>query len=61
MEHYLSLLVRSIFIDNIALSMFLGMCTFIALSKKINETLKFFFHVCHTTLNFLHIDLSNHY
>ena len=35
MEYYLSLLVRSIFIDNIALSMFLGMCTFIALSKKI--------------------------
>ena len=35
MEHYLSLLVRSIFIDNIALSMFLGMCTYIALSKKI--------------------------
>ena len=30
MEHYLSLLVSSIFIDNIALSMFLGMCTFIA-------------------------------
>ena len=36
MEYYLSLLVRSIFIDNIALSMFLGMCTFIALSKKID-------------------------
>lgn len=35
MEHYLSLLVRSIFIDNIVLSMFLGMCTYIALSKKI--------------------------
>ena len=36
MEHYLSLLVRSIFIDNIALSLFLGMCTFIAVSKKVN-------------------------
>ncbi len=34
MEYYLSLLVRSIFIDNIALSMFLGIVTFIALSKK---------------------------
>jgi Na+-transporting NADH:ubiquinone oxidoreductase subunit E len=31
--------VRSIFIDNIALSMFLGMCTFIALSKKINAAI----------------------
>ena len=39
MEHYLSLFVRSVFIDNIALSMFLGMCTFIALSKKINAAI----------------------
>lgn len=39
MEYYFSLLVRSIFIDNIALSMFLGMCTFIALSKKIDAAI----------------------
>ena len=39
MEYYLSLLVRSRFIDNIALSMFLGMCTFIALSKKIDAAI----------------------
>ena len=39
MEHYLSILVRAIFIDNIALSMFLGMCTFIALSKKIDAAI----------------------
>jgi Na+-transporting NADH:ubiquinone oxidoreductase subunit E len=39
MEHYLSLLVSSIFIDNIALSMFWGMCTFIALSKKIDAAI----------------------
>ena len=39
MAYYLSLLVRSIFIDNIALSMFLGMCTFIALSKKIDAAI----------------------
>ena len=39
MEYYPSLLVRSIFIDNIALSMFLGMCTFIALSKKIDAAI----------------------
>ena len=30
MEHYLSLLVKSIFIENLALSFFLGMCTFLA-------------------------------
>ena len=35
MEHYLSLLVRAIFVENMALQMFLGMCTFIAVSKKI--------------------------
>ncbi len=35
MEHYLSLFVRAVFIDNLALSFFLGMCTFIAISKQI--------------------------
>jgi len=34
-EHYISLLVKSIFIENLALSFFLGMCTFLAVSKKI--------------------------
>ena len=35
-EHYLSLFVTTVFIENIALSVFLGMCTFIAISKKID-------------------------
>ena len=35
MEHYISLLIRSIFIENLALSFFLGMCTFLAVSKKV--------------------------
>ena len=35
MEAYLSLFIRSIFIDNMALAFFLGMCTFLAISKKI--------------------------
>ena len=39
MEYYLSLLVRSIFIDNIALSMFLGMCTFIAFQNKLDAAI----------------------
>lgn len=39
MEHYLSLLVRSIFIENMALSFFLGMCTFLAVSKKIGTAI----------------------
>jgi len=36
MEHYLSLFVRAVFIENMALSFFLGMCTFLAVSKNIN-------------------------
>jgi Na+-transporting NADH:ubiquinone oxidoreductase subunit E len=39
MEHYLSLFVRSVFIENMALSFFLGMCTFLAISKKIQAAL----------------------
>ena len=35
-EHYLSLFVTTVLIENIALSVFLGMCTFIAISKKID-------------------------
>lgn len=35
-EHYLSLFIRSIFIENLALSFFLGMCTFLAVSKRLS-------------------------
>ena len=34
-EHYLSLAVKAIFIDNMALAFFLGMCSFLAVSKKV--------------------------
>jgi Na+-transporting NADH:ubiquinone oxidoreductase subunit E len=36
LEHYLSLLIKSIFVENIALAFFLGMCTFLAVSKKLD-------------------------
>lgn len=36
LEHYLSLLIRAIFIENMALAFFLGMCTFLAVSKKVD-------------------------
>ncbi len=39
MEALLSLFVRSIFIENMALAFFLGMCTFIAVSKKVEAAL----------------------
>jgi len=39
MEHYLSLLLRAIFVENLALSFFLGMCTFLAISKQVETAL----------------------
>ena len=38
-EYYLSLLVRAVSIENMALVFFLGMCTFIAISKKIETAM----------------------
>jgi Na+-transporting NADH:ubiquinone oxidoreductase subunit E len=35
MDHYLSIFVSTIFVENMALAYFLGMCTFLAISKKI--------------------------
>ena len=39
LEHYLSLLIKSIFIENMALAFFLGMCTFLAVSKKVDTAI----------------------
>ena len=39
MEALLSLFIRAIFIENMALAFFLGMCTFLAISKKIQAAL----------------------
>ncbi|MBE0487448.1 MAG: NADH:ubiquinone reductase (Na(+)-transporting) subunit E [Halomonas sp.] len=36
MEHYISLFVASVFVENLALAFFLGMCTFLAVSKKVS-------------------------
>lgn len=36
MEELLSIFIRTIFIENMALAFFLGMCTFLAVSKKIS-------------------------
>jgi Na+-transporting NADH:ubiquinone oxidoreductase subunit E len=35
LEHYLSLAVKAIFVENMALAFFLGMCSFLAVSKKV--------------------------
>ena len=39
MEAYLSLFVRAVFVENLALSFFLGMCTFLAVSKKVSTAM----------------------
>ena len=39
MEYYLSLLTTSIFIENILLAYFLGMCSFLAISKNIDTSI----------------------
>jgi Na+-transporting NADH:ubiquinone oxidoreductase subunit E len=38
-EHYLSIVVRAIFIENLALAFFLGMCTFLAVSKSVKTAI----------------------
>ena len=39
MEHYLSLATKAIFVENMALAFFLGMCTFLACSKKVDNAM----------------------
>lgn len=39
MEGLLSLAIKSIFVENLALAFFLGMCTFLAVSKKIETAI----------------------
>jgi len=34
-EHYLSMFVNAVFVENLALAFFLGMCTFLAVSKQV--------------------------
>lgn len=38
-EEYLSLAVKAIFVENMALTFFLGMCSFLAVSKKVETAL----------------------
>jgi Na+-transporting NADH:ubiquinone oxidoreductase subunit E len=39
LEHYLGIFIKSIFIENMALAFFLGMCTFMAVSKKVDTAI----------------------
>jgi len=39
MEHYISLFLKAIFVENMALAFFLGMCSFLAVSKRVETAL----------------------
>ncbi|MEQ8210930.1 MAG: NADH:ubiquinone reductase (Na(+)-transporting) subunit E [Lacipirellulaceae bacterium] len=39
MDHYLSIFLKSVFVENMALAYFLGMCTFLAVSKSVKTAL----------------------
>lgn len=39
LEHYLSLATKAVFVENMALAFFLGMCSFLACSKKIETAI----------------------
>lgn len=39
LEHYLSLFLKAVFVENLALAFFLGMCTFLAVSKKVSTAI----------------------
>lgn len=39
MDHYLDIIIRSIFLENLPLSFFLGMCTFLAISKQVKSAI----------------------
>jgi Na+-transporting NADH:ubiquinone oxidoreductase subunit E len=39
LEHYLSLATKAIFVENMALAFFLGMCSFLAISRKVETSL----------------------
>ncbi len=39
MEEYISLFIKAVFVENMALAFFLGMCTFLAVSKKVETAL----------------------
>lgn len=58
MEHLLSLLIKSIFVENVIFAFFLGMCSFLAVSKKIKTAFGLglaviFVMILTTPLNFL--------
>ena len=46
LEEFLNLFIKSIFVENMALAFFLGMCTFLAVSKKVDTAIGLGIAVC---------------
>ena len=53
MEHFISLLVRSIFVDNMIFAFFLGMCSYLAVSKNVKTALGLGIAVTFVLVNYL--------
>jgi Na+-transporting NADH:ubiquinone oxidoreductase subunit E len=39
MAHYVDLFIKAAFVENLALAFFLGMCTFLAISKRVDTAI----------------------
>ena len=57
MEQYISLFIRAVFVENLALSFFLGMCTFLAVSKKVETAIGLGIAV--VTVQFITVPINN--
>ncbi|MDD2557628.1 MAG: NADH:ubiquinone reductase (Na(+)-transporting) subunit E [Desulfuromonadaceae bacterium] len=57
MAHYFTIFFDSVFVDNIALTFFLGMCTFIAVSKKVDTAIMLGIAV--VAVNFITVPVNN--
>ncbi|MDG1462550.1 MAG: NADH:ubiquinone reductase (Na(+)-transporting) subunit E [Gammaproteobacteria bacterium] len=57
MEQYISLFIKAVFVENLALSFFLGMCTFLAVSKKVETAIGLGIAV--VTVQFITVPINN--
>ena len=56
-EEYLSLFLKSVFVENLALTFFLGMCTFIAISKNVSTAISLGIAVMVVPVSYTHLTL----
>jgi Na+-transporting NADH:ubiquinone oxidoreductase subunit E len=57
MEQYISLFIKAVFVENLALSFFLGMCTFLAVSKQVETAIGL--GVAVVTVQFITVPINN--